>query len=99
MLTMIPQSSTLNITPRGPPPPDPVEGDWCMDGNEMGMALEANEGIIKNACWLHPTDTWNINLAKLDAALKGHNWPFNGKQQCCIWSLNQHVCMSGYPTP
>lgn len=67
---------------------DPVGGDWCMDDNEMkvwvdvsslatGMALETNGSIIEDACWLHLTnDARHINLAELDAALKGINLVF-----------------------
>ena len=56
-----------------------------MDGKEItvwmdassvaaGVALEMNGTVIEDACWLHPTnDAQHINLAELDAALKGAN--------------------------
>ena len=59
-----------------------------MDGKEItvwvdasciatGVALETNGTVIENACWLHPTnDAQHINLAELDAALKGVNLAF-----------------------
>ena len=64
---------------------DPVGRDWCMNGNEtkvwvnasfvaMGVVLEANGSIVKDTCWLCPTNyARHINLAKLDAALKDIN--------------------------
>ena len=89
---------------------DPTEGDWCIDGNKMkvwvdassvaiGVALEANGSIIKNVCWLCSTnDARHINFAVLDAVLEASIWPFNGRQQCCIWSLIQHACIGVYMT-
>ena len=56
-----------------------------MDGHEMkvwvdassltmGLALEANGSINKDACWLYTTNYPRyINLVELDAALKGIN--------------------------
>ena len=39
-----------------------------------GVALETNETVIQDACWLCPTnDAQHINLAELDTALKGVN--------------------------
>ena len=64
---------------------DPVGGTWYMDGKEItvwvdknsvatGVALETNGMVIKDACWLRPTnDTQHINLAELNVALKGVN--------------------------
>ena len=60
-------------------------GNWCVDGKEItvwvdascvatGVALETNETVIEDACWLRPTnDAQHINLAELNAALKGVN--------------------------
>ena len=72
-------------------PEYPVEGDWCIDGNEMkvwvdassvatGVALGVNGSFVENACWMHPiNDAWHVNLAKLDAVIKKVNlalqWP------------------------
>lgn len=64
---------------------DPVRGDWCVNGNEMkvwidassvatGVLLKVNGSIVEDACWLHPSkDAKHINLAELDAAIKGIN--------------------------
>ena len=64
---------------------DPVGGNWCMDGQEITVwvdassvaaevALETNGTFIDDACWLRPTnDAQHINLAELDAALEGTN--------------------------
>ena len=64
---------------------DPVQGNWCVDGNEftvwvdasslaLGVALVVDEFIIEDACWLWPeNDSRHINLAELDATLKGVN--------------------------
>lgn len=43
----------------------------------MGVALEANESMVEDASWLHPSnDARHINLTELDAALKGINLAF-----------------------
>ena len=64
---------------------DPVWSDWCINGNELtvwvdasslavGVALENNGSIIEDACWLWPeNDMLHINLAELDVTLKGIN--------------------------
>ena len=66
-------------------PGEPVRGNWCVDGNEftvwvdasslaLGVALAVDEFIAKDACWLRPeNDSRRINLAELDATLKGVN--------------------------
>ena len=62
---------------------DPVGGNWCTDSKEItawvdassvatGVALEMNETVIEDACWLCPINN-HINLAELDTALKGIN--------------------------
>ena len=39
-----------------------------------GVVLETNGMVIEDACWLRPiNDAQHINLAELDAALKGTN--------------------------
>ena len=67
---------------------DPVRGNWCVDGNEftvwvdasslaLRVALAVDEFIIEDACWLRPeNDSRHINLAELDATLKGVNLAF-----------------------
>ena len=64
---------------------DPVRRNWCVDGNEftvwvdaslltLGVALAVDEFIVEDACWLWPeNDSRHINLAELDATLKGVN--------------------------
>ena len=64
---------------------DPVGGNWCTDGKEItvwvdassvatGVALEMNGKVIEDACWLRPiNNAQHINLAELDTALKGIN--------------------------
>ena len=64
---------------------DPIGENWCLDGKEItiwvdassvaiGVALEMNGTVIEDACWLRPiNDTQHINLAELDAALKRIN--------------------------
>ena len=58
---------------------------WCIDGNKftvwvdacslaMKVALGVNGAIIEDDCWLWPeNDARHINLAELDAILKGIN--------------------------
>ena len=64
---------------------DPAHGDWCVDGRELsvwvdvsslaiGIALERHKIVLEDACWLQlENNTQHINLAKLDAVLKGIN--------------------------
>ena len=64
---------------------DPVEGNWCVDSQEMkvqvdassvatGVVLEVNGNVIKDAFWLCPTgDTKIVNLVELDTTLKSVN--------------------------
>ena len=45
-----------------------------MDASSVttGVALEMNGTVLEDACWLRPiNDAQHINLAELDAALKG----------------------------
>ena len=67
---------------------DPMCGDWCVNGNELtiwvdasllaiSVAFEDNRSIIEDDCWLQPeNDIWHINLAELDATLKSINQAF-----------------------
>ena len=64
---------------------NPARGNWCFDGNEfmvwmdassliLGVALVVDEFIVEDACWLQPENDFKyINLAELDATLKGVN--------------------------
>ena len=68
---------------------DPAHGDWCVDSKELnvwvnasslaiGVALEWHETVWEDACWLWPEDNaQHINLAELDAVLKGINLALN----------------------
>ena len=64
---------------------DLAHGDWCTEGQELnvwvdasslaiGLALERHEAVLEDAYWLHPeNDNQHINLPELDAVLKGIN--------------------------
>ena len=64
---------------------DPVRGKWCVDGPKLdvwvdasslatGVSLEHDETVVEDASWLRKErDTQHINLAELDAVLKGIN--------------------------
>ena len=64
---------------------DPVWGNWSVFGEELnawvdasslatGVLLERYGDILKDACWLRLTnDAQHINLAELDAIVKGLN--------------------------
>ena len=64
---------------------DPIVGNWCTDGKEItvwvdassvatGVVLETKGTVIEDACWLRPiNDAQHINRAELDVALKGIN--------------------------
>ena len=64
---------------------DPVRGKWCVDGPELdvwvdagslatGVSLEHDGAVVEDANWIRKErDTQHINLAELDAVLKGIN--------------------------
>ena len=64
---------------------DPAKEDWCVQGDELnvwvdasslavGVLLEKNGAAIEDACWLRLTnDAAHINLAELNAVMKGVN--------------------------
>ena len=64
---------------------DPARLDWCVQGKEMnvwvdasslaiGVLLEKNGAVIEDAGWLRlMNDAVHINLAELDTVLKGIN--------------------------
>uniref|UniRef100_A0A5S6QBE8 RNase H type-1 domain-containing protein n=1 Tax=Trichuris muris TaxID=70415 RepID=A0A5S6QBE8_TRIMR len=63
---------------------DPVRGKWAVSGNKakvwvdastlaIGIAVEVNGAIIEDASWLRPDDCHHINLAGLDAVIRGLN--------------------------
>ena len=69
----------------------PARGDWCTDGQEVtvwvdasslatGVAIEYDGAIIEDASWLQPVHTdKHINLAELDAVLRGINLALHWK--------------------
>ena len=70
---------------------DPARGDWCADGQEVtvwvdasslatGVAIEYAGAIIEDASWLRPVHAdKHINLAELDAVLRGVNLALHWK--------------------
>ena len=64
---------------------DPAGGRWCVTGDSAviwtdassvaaGVVMESPEGdVIEDACWLRRDETAHINMAELDAALRGLN--------------------------
>ena len=83
---------------------DPANGDWCVDGWELkvlviasslaiGVALKRHETVLEDACWLQlENDAQHINLANLDAMLKGINLAL--QWQCKVLHVKiDSVCM------
>ncbi|KAG0713329.1 hypothetical protein GWK47_016456 [Chionoecetes opilio] len=63
---------------------DPARGRWDVKGDEnslwvdasslaLGAVLEVNGDVIEDACWLRRDECSHINLAELDAVIKGLN--------------------------
>lgn len=64
---------------------DPCCGPWCVNGDQVvvwtdasalatGVVLETPQGdVIEDACWLRRDDSSHINMAELDAAIRGIN--------------------------
>ena len=63
---------------------DPAKGRWDVAGNEatvwldassvaLGVMLELGGHVVEDASWLRPEDASHINLAELDALIKGVN--------------------------
>ena len=64
---------------------DPARGKWCVDGSDFdvwvdasslatGVSLERDGTVVEDACWMRPEkDPQHINLAELDAIIKGVN--------------------------
>uniref|UniRef100_A0A5S6QNM3 Integrase catalytic domain-containing protein n=1 Tax=Trichuris muris TaxID=70415 RepID=A0A5S6QNM3_TRIMR len=74
---------------------DPVRGRWDVSGHKakvwvdasalaLGVALEVDGAIIEDGAWLRPDDAGHINMAELDAVIKGLNlalsWQFKDLQ-------------------
>ena len=63
----------------------PARGRWCVNGQALsvwvdasslatGVSLVYDGAVVEDACWLHPEkDSQHINLAELDAIIKGIN--------------------------
>ena len=64
---------------------DPARGQWCVTGDRAvvwtdassiaaGVVLESEGGdVIEDACWLRRDEATHINMAELDAAVRGIN--------------------------
>uniref|UniRef100_A0A5S6QQ93 RNase H domain-containing protein n=1 Tax=Trichuris muris TaxID=70415 RepID=A0A5S6QQ93_TRIMR len=63
---------------------DPVRGRWDVSGDRarawvdasslaLGVVVETNSCVVEDAAWLRPNDAGHINMAELDALLKGSN--------------------------
>ncbi|XP_066985023.1 uncharacterized protein [Macrobrachium rosenbergii] len=63
---------------------DPVRGQWNVTGDKvkiwvdasslaLGVAVEVNGSIVEDASWLRKDDSCHINMAELDAVIKGLN--------------------------
>ena len=64
---------------------DPAAGPWCVSGDSavvwtdasslaVGVLLASCDGApIEDACWLRRDDSGHINMAELDAAIRGIN--------------------------
>lgn len=71
---------------------DPGQGRWDVDGSAavvwvdasslaVGAMLEVDGNIIEHTCWLLQDDCAHINLAELDAVLRGVNLAVNWKME------------------
>ena len=90
---------------------DPARGDWCMQGKEInirvnasslaiGILLENNGVVIEDACWLWSmNNATHINLAELDTVLKGMNLALKCGVKKSICKPTPYVCTTGCQTP
>ena len=69
--------------------------------------LEKDETMLEDACWLQPTNKdWHINLAELDAVVKGVNLALQWQAKrlhlytnsLCVhhWVSNMLACNTGH---
>ena len=70
---------------------DPPQGRWCVNGQALsvwvdasslatGVSLVYDGAVVEDAYWLQPAkDSQHINLAELDAIIKGVNLPIRWK--------------------
>ena len=64
---------------------DPARGVWCVEGERAVVWTDASSlatgvvvelpsgGVIEDACWLRSDESAHINMAELDAAIRGVN--------------------------
>ena len=64
---------------------DPARGAWCVEGESLvvwtdasslatGVVVQSADGdVIEDACWLRRDEATHINMAELDAAIRGVN--------------------------
>ncbi|KAK4312976.1 hypothetical protein Pmani_015641 [Petrolisthes manimaculis] len=83
---------------------DPARGRWDVVGDEatvwvdasslaMGAAIEVNGEVIEDGCWLRKNDCSHINLAELDAVVKGLNLAISWKmKKLTLMTDSQTVC-------
>ena len=88
---------------------DPVRGNWFVDGNKfmvwvdassltLGVARAVDEFIVKDTCWLRPeNDSRHINLAELDATLKGVNLALQWQARV-LHTVTDSACMHQWVT-
>ena len=73
---------------------DPARGRWDVAGDEatlwvdasalaLGAVLEVNGEVIEDVCWLRRNECSHINLAELDAVIKGLNLAVS-------WNIKNH---------
>ena len=81
---------------------DPACGRWDVTGDEgviwvdasslaIGAVLEVNGNIVEDACWLRKSPETHINLAELDAVVRGINL-------CLLWNLQRLTLMTDSKT-
>ena len=86
---------------------DPIRGRWCASSDKarvwidassmaLGVAVEINGAIIKDASWLRKDCSSHINMAELDAVIKGLNLALAWKLkevEILIDSSTMHHCI------
>ena len=71
---------------------DPARGRWDVSGYEatvwvdasslaIGVVLEVAGQTVEDACWLRPDDDSHINMAELDALVRGMNMAISWKMR------------------
>ncbi|XP_071524208.1 uncharacterized protein [Panulirus ornatus] len=81
---------------------DPAQGRWDMDGNQAVVWVDAsslairavqevNGNIVEDVCWLRQNGCSHINLAELDALLRGVNL-------VVVWKMKRLLLMTDSKT-